>query len=159
MSHLSHVYDTGGSLYVTVVAARDATDPVGQWQAAKAAACEAIVAQGATITHHHAVGRDHAPYLAAEIGENGVELLRAIKTYLDPDDTPQPWSVAALARNAGCPGPKNCGEVASELIARHRVFGAARLQPLVCRGAHQRDDPGHEHRCCWLIAVTGKQRG
>ena len=93
MSHLSHVYDTGGSLYVTVVAARDATDPVGQWQAAKAAACEAIVAQGATITHHHAVGRDHAPYLAAEIGENGVELLRAIKTYLDPDDTLNPGAL------------------------------------------------------------------
>ena len=93
MSHLSHVYDTGGSLYVTVVAKRDNNDPVGQWQAAKVAACDAIVAAGATITHHHAVGRDHAPWLAAEVGDNGIELLRAIKAHLDPDDTLNPGSL------------------------------------------------------------------
>ena len=93
MSHLSHVYETGGSLYVTVVAERDAEDPVGQWQVAKAAACEAIVAQGATITHHHAVGRDHAPYLAAEVGENGIELLKAIKAHLDPNGILNPGAL------------------------------------------------------------------
>ena len=93
MSHLSHVYDTGGSLYVTVVAKRDNNDPVGQWQAAKVAACDAIVAAGATITHHHAVGRDHAPWLAAEVGDNGIELLRAIKAHLDPDDTLNPGAL------------------------------------------------------------------
>lgn len=93
MSHLSHVYDTGGSLYVTVVAERDQNDPVGQWQAAKVAACDAIVAAGATITHHHAVGRDHAPWLAAEVGDNGIELLRAIKAHLDPDDTLNPGAL------------------------------------------------------------------
>lgn len=84
MSHLSHVYDTGGSLYVTVVAEVEADDPVGQWERAKQAACQAIVDAGATITHHHAVGRDHAPFLAAEIGESGVELLRNIKAQVDP---------------------------------------------------------------------------
>lgn len=93
MSHLSHVYETGGSLYVTVVAERDSRDPVGQWQAAKAAACEAIVEQAATITHHHAVGRDHAPYLAAEIGDNGIELLRAIKAHLDPEGILNPGAL------------------------------------------------------------------
>ncbi|MFZ1362083.1 MAG: FAD-binding oxidoreductase [Candidatus Nanopelagicales bacterium] len=84
MSHLSHVYDTGGSLYVTVVAEVEADDPVGQWERAKQAACQAIVEAGATITHHHAVGRDHAPFLAEEIGESGVELLRSIKAQVDP---------------------------------------------------------------------------
>lgn len=84
MSHLSHVYETGGSLYVTVVAELDQDDPYGQWQRAKQAACEAIVTAGGTITHHHAVGRDHAPFLAAEIGDTGVELLRSIKAQLDP---------------------------------------------------------------------------
>ena len=38
----------------------------------------------ATITHHHAVGRDHAPYMAAEVGEVGLEALRALKERLDP---------------------------------------------------------------------------
>jgi alkyldihydroxyacetonephosphate synthase len=50
----------------------------------KRAASEAIVATGATITHHHAVGRDHTPYMEAEVGETGVEALRALKERLDP---------------------------------------------------------------------------
>jgi alkyldihydroxyacetonephosphate synthase len=45
---------------------------------------DAIVAHGGTITHHHAVGRDHTPWMAAEVGELGVETLRAVKERLDP---------------------------------------------------------------------------
>lgn len=84
MSHLSHIYETGGSLYVTVIAERDDADLVGQWKRAKIAACDALVANGATITHHHAVGRDHAPWMDAEIGDTGLDLLRSIKAHLDP---------------------------------------------------------------------------
>jgi alkyldihydroxyacetonephosphate synthase len=83
LCHVSHVYETGCSLYFTV-AAQAADDPVAQWLAAKAAACDAIVATGATITHHHAVGTDHKPWLVAEIGELGVSVLRAVKSDLDP---------------------------------------------------------------------------
>jgi alkyldihydroxyacetonephosphate synthase len=73
----------GASLYFTV-AARQSDDPLGQWAAAKQAACRAIVECGATITHHHGVGRDHRPYLVDEIGQVGVEILRAVKQRLDP---------------------------------------------------------------------------
>jgi alkyldihydroxyacetonephosphate synthase len=83
LCHVSHVYPTGASLYFTV-AARQSDDPVAQWALAKEAASRAIVDAGATITHHHGVGRDHRPYLAAEIGEVGVEVLRAVKHRLDP---------------------------------------------------------------------------
>ena len=83
-THLSHIYPTGASLYFTVITPL-ADDPVAQWKVAKKAATDALVATDATITHHHAVGRDHAPWLAAEIGESGVDLLRAIKSHLDPD--------------------------------------------------------------------------
>jgi alkyldihydroxyacetonephosphate synthase len=83
LCHVSHVYETGCSLYFTV-AARQAEDPVGQWLAAKRAASDAIVAAGATITHHHAIGTDHRPWLEAEIGEVGVRVLRAVKAELDP---------------------------------------------------------------------------
>ena len=83
LCHLSHVYPTGASLYFTV-AARQADDPLAQWAAAKAAASDAIRAAGATITHHHGVGRDHKPWLADEIGPVGVEILRAVKDRLDP---------------------------------------------------------------------------
>jgi alkyldihydroxyacetonephosphate synthase len=57
---------------------------VGQWLAAKRAASDAIVAAGATITHHHAIGTDHRPWLEAEIGPVGVRVLRAVKAELDP---------------------------------------------------------------------------
>jgi alkyldihydroxyacetonephosphate synthase len=83
LCHISHVYPTGASLYFTVVAAqRD--DPAEQWRAAKAAASEAMVDAGATVTHHHAVGTDHRPWLRAEVGDVGVTVLRAVKAALDP---------------------------------------------------------------------------
>jgi alkyldihydroxyacetonephosphate synthase len=81
--HVSHLYPTGASLYFTVLGRRS-DDPAAQWRALKAAACDAIVAAGGTITHHHAVGRDHAPWMAAEVGEIGVGVLRAMKDRCDP---------------------------------------------------------------------------
>ena len=82
--HVSHIYPDGASLYFTVLAAADRDDPAGQWLRAKRAAGDAIAAAGATITHHHAVGRDHAPWLEAEAGATGLAALRAVKAELDP---------------------------------------------------------------------------
>lgn len=83
MCHISHVYPTGASLYFTVVAGQRG-DVAKQWHAAKVAASDAIVANGGTITHHHAVGSDHRPWMTAEIGELGAQILRAVKQTLDP---------------------------------------------------------------------------
>ncbi|WP_082695668.1 FAD-binding oxidoreductase [Mycobacterium sp. IS-1742] len=83
LCHISHVYPTGASLYFTVVAAQRG-NPIEQWRAAKAAASEAIVRAGGTITHHHAVGADHRPWMRDEVGDLGVEILRAVKATLDP---------------------------------------------------------------------------
>ncbi|SDC99434.1 FAD-binding oxidoreductase [Rhodococcus tukisamuensis] len=83
MCHISHTYPTGASLYFTVVCAQ-AADPLAQWAVAKKAAGDAIVAAGGTITHHHAVGRDHQPWMVDEIGELGGKVLRAVKDALDP---------------------------------------------------------------------------
>lgn len=94
MCHISHAYETGASLYFTVLAARDAEDPVGQWQVAKAAASEAITGVG-TISHHHAVGVDHAPYLEAEIGSLGVDVLASVKRTLDPTGVLNPGKLIA----------------------------------------------------------------
>jgi alkyldihydroxyacetonephosphate synthase len=82
--HLSHAYPDGASLYFTFISRARRGAEVEQWAAVKKAASEAIVANGATITHHHAVGRDHTPYMAAEVGETGLEVLRAVKERLDP---------------------------------------------------------------------------
>lgn len=83
MCHVSHLYPHGASLYFTVLAAAS-SDPSAQWQRAKEAASAALVATGATITHHHAVGTDHRPWMTAEIGEVGVSVLRAVKAAVDP---------------------------------------------------------------------------
>jgi alkyldihydroxyacetonephosphate synthase len=89
LCHVSHVYPAGASLYFTVACAQT-DDPVGQWQAAKSAASDAILAAGGSITHHHAVGRDHLPWYAQEIGELGVGVLRAVKASLDPEGIMNP---------------------------------------------------------------------
>jgi alkyldihydroxyacetonephosphate synthase len=84
MSHVSHSYPTGASLYVTVLGDRDDDLPIQQWLTAKRAATDALLAAGGTLTHHHAVGADHRPWLEREIGPLGVEVLRAVKERLDP---------------------------------------------------------------------------
>ncbi|MBV5244471.1 MULTISPECIES: FAD-binding oxidoreductase [Mycolicibacterium] len=83
LCHISHVYPTGASLYFTVVAAQRG-NPIEQWRKAKAAASDAMVRTGATITHHHAVGADHRPWMTDEVGGLGVSVLRAVKSVLDP---------------------------------------------------------------------------
>jgi alkyldihydroxyacetonephosphate synthase len=82
--HLSHAYADGASLYFTFIARARRDEEIEQWREVKRAASEAIVAGGGTITHHHAVGRDHAPYMEAEIGRAGLDVLRAVKDQLDP---------------------------------------------------------------------------
>ena len=84
MCHVSHLYETGASLYFTLLAAQREGGEVAQWQALKRAASEAIALHGGTITHHHGVARDHVPWIAGEVGEQGVGALRALKEQLDP---------------------------------------------------------------------------
>jgi alkyldihydroxyacetonephosphate synthase len=84
MCHVSHLYPSGASLYFTFLARQEPGAELEQWRAAKRAASDAIVRSGGTITHHHAVGRDHLPWMRAELGELGLELLRGAKALLDP---------------------------------------------------------------------------
>ena len=99
MCHVSHVYPSGASLYFTFLArAGRRGAELEQWRAAKTAATDAIVAAGGTITHHHAVGRDHADWLRAEDGELGVEALRAVKERLDPAGVMNPGQAARPLR-------------------------------------------------------------
>jgi alkyldihydroxyacetonephosphate synthase len=82
--HLSHAYADGASLYFTFISRARRGAELEQWAAVKRAASEAIVAHGGTITHHHAIGRDHAPYMKAEVGRTGLDVLHAVKAQLDP---------------------------------------------------------------------------
>jgi alkyldihydroxyacetonephosphate synthase len=96
MCHISHVYETGASLYFTVIARQQDQDPLGQWGRVKEAASAAIVEGGATITHHHAVGRDHLPWIERELGAGSLQALRAVKAELDPIGIMNPGKLFAL---------------------------------------------------------------
>jgi alkyldihydroxyacetonephosphate synthase len=83
LCHVSHVYPAGASLYFTIACVQS-TDPVSQWRQAKAAASDAILAAGGSITHHHGVGRDHRDWYERELGSLGTAVLHAAKATLDP---------------------------------------------------------------------------
>ncbi|WP_314424629.1 FAD-binding oxidoreductase [uncultured Microbacterium sp.] len=98
MCHISHIYATGASLYFTVIANLP-SDPLETWREIKGRVSDAILAAGGTISHHHAVGRDHAPWLEQEIGETGVRILAAIKRELDPSWILNPGAVISSHRS------------------------------------------------------------
>ena len=83
LCHISHVYPSGASLYFTVACAQT-EDPLGQWRAAQAAASEAILAAGGSISHHHGIGIDHRDAYVREVGPLAIDALRAVKAQLDP---------------------------------------------------------------------------
>ena len=95
LCHVSHVYPTGASLYFTVACAQ-ADDPLAQWRAAKAAASDAILSAGGSITHHHGVGTDHRDWYEQEIGPLGVDVLRAVKATLDPAGIMNPGVLVSI---------------------------------------------------------------
>jgi alkyldihydroxyacetonephosphate synthase len=95
--HVSHLYETGASLYFTFLARALLGEEQRQWQAVKEAASEAIVNGGGTITHHHAIGRDHAAYLQREIGAGGIAALAALKAQLDPQEIMNPGKLLPLS--------------------------------------------------------------
>ncbi len=96
---LTHAYPDGAAPYVTVIApggdtviapggdtviAPGGDAPVARWDAIKAAASDAILAGGGTITHHHAVGRDHRPWYEQQVPVPFTAALRAAKRAVDP---------------------------------------------------------------------------
>ncbi len=82
-TRITHAYPDGAAPYFTVVAP-GGDDPVGRWDHVKAAVSEAILAAGGTITHHHAVGRDHRPWYRRQRPRPLGGALRAVKDELDP---------------------------------------------------------------------------
>ncbi|PPE72834.1 FAD-binding oxidoreductase [Solimonas fluminis] len=96
-THLSHVYRQGCSIYSTLVFRSTGTPEADyeRWQKLKTRLSETIVAQGGTISHQHGVGRDHAPYLPAEKGELGMDLIRAMAREFDPAGIMNPGKLFA----------------------------------------------------------------
>lgn len=81
---LTHAYPDGAAPYVTVIAPAGGGDPVAVWDEVKAAVSDALLAAGGTITHHHAVGRDHAPWYVQQVPAPFRSALAAARRAVDP---------------------------------------------------------------------------
>jgi alkyldihydroxyacetonephosphate synthase len=86
----THVYPDGPAPYYTVLAPARRGSEAEQWDAVKAAVSEAVIGSGGTITHHHAVGRDHRPWYDRQRPDPFAEALRAAKRAVDPTATLNP---------------------------------------------------------------------
>jgi alkyldihydroxyacetonephosphate synthase len=80
----THVYPDGPAPYFTILAPANRGAELEQWDAIKGAASDAVIAGGGTITHHHAVGRDHRPWYDRQRPDAFARALRAAKAELDP---------------------------------------------------------------------------
>jgi alkyldihydroxyacetonephosphate synthase len=90
-AHSSHSYRSGTNLYVTFVARPPRREQMAEvYREGWRRVMDAALGLGAGIAHHHGIGRVRRDFLAGELGESGVALLRAVKRALDPDDLLNP---------------------------------------------------------------------
>ena len=84
MCHLSHSYHSGACLYFTFAFKHDGVDPLAQYEPLKNAIQQAFVDSGGTLSHHHAVGTEHAVWLEQDISAPGVQMIDGLFTAMDP---------------------------------------------------------------------------
>jgi alkyldihydroxyacetonephosphate synthase len=84
MCHLSHSYHSGACLYFTFAFKHDGVDPLGQYEPLKNAIQQAFVDSDGTLSHHHAVGTEHAAWLEQDISAPGVHMIDGLFTAMDP---------------------------------------------------------------------------
>ncbi len=127
--HISHTYQSGASVYFTFGFRQDAGSEMDQYLKVKKAVQQSFIDHGATLSHHHAVGTEHLPWLADEISSLGVQTITAIKRSLDPTNVMNPgrlqpsqnafedWTNLA---NRTHPGSAVRGLRVDDLVARRR---------------------------------------
>jgi alkyldihydroxyacetonephosphate synthase len=103
-SHISHLYETGACLYYTVCTrCREGSTPeeaIEQYSEIKRVATETFVTGGGALSHHHAVGYEHRPWLERELSERGLASLRQLKHALDPDGIMNPGGLLGPQRRS-----------------------------------------------------------
>jgi alkyldihydroxyacetonephosphate synthase len=93
MSHASHFYPQGTNLYFIFITRAESIE---DYAAYHATILDAIRAHGATMSHHHGIGRLMAPWLEGQLGENELEVFRALKRHFDPHNIMNPGGTLAL---------------------------------------------------------------
>jgi alkyldihydroxyacetonephosphate synthase len=95
MCHLSHSYHSGACLYFTfAIKPRTGMEPLDQYARVKSAIQQAFIDNGATLSHHHAVGTEHAQWLEDDVSTPGVVMLRGLFEAIDPGQNLNPGKIA-----------------------------------------------------------------
>ena len=93
MTHISHFYPQGANLYFIFIAKMDKIDEYLKYQSG---ILDSIQKYGAAMSHHHGIGKMTAPYLEGQIGENEMDIFRALKKHFDPDNIMNPGGTLGL---------------------------------------------------------------
>ncbi|MDZ5000466.1 FAD-binding oxidoreductase, partial [Clostridium perfringens] len=93
MTHMSHVYPQGANLYFIFIAKM--SDPA-EYKAYHAGILDAIQKAGASMSHHHGIGKMFGPWLEGSLGRNEYSIFRALKNHFDPDNIMNPGGTLGL---------------------------------------------------------------
>jgi len=94
MCHLSHSYHTGACLYFTFAYVSNAElDPIDQYDTVKKAIQQSFVDNGGTLSHHHAVGVEHSPWMEQDVSTQGVTMMRGLFVGVDPKENLNPGKI------------------------------------------------------------------
>jgi len=93
MTHMSHVYPQGGNLYwIFIILENDAEE----FRKFHASILDAIQRSGASMSHHHGIGKMFGPWLEGQLGRREYAVIRALKEYFDPDNIMNPGGTLGL---------------------------------------------------------------
>lgn len=96
MIHISHVYENGANLYFTFLSPMEKGNEREDFARFHKGLVDTILAAGGSISHHHGVGRVLAPWMEGHLGKNSMELMRAVKKHLDPNNIMNPGGTLGL---------------------------------------------------------------
>ena len=93
MTHLSHAYPQGANLYFIFIARIDSIEEYMEYHRG---ILDHIQKSGATMSHHHGIGKMIAPWLEGQLGRNQLEVFRTLKRHFDPNNIMNPGGTLAL---------------------------------------------------------------
>lgn len=96
MIHISHVYENGANLYFTFLSPMEKGNEKNDFTTFHRGLVETILEHGGSISHHHGVGRVLGPWMEGHLGRSSMELLRAVKKHLDPNNIMNPGGTLGL---------------------------------------------------------------
>ena len=96
MIHISHVYENGANLYFTFLSPMEKGNEKQDFASFHRGLVETILGHGGSISHHHGVGRGPAPWMEGHLGKSSMELFRAVKRHLDPNNIMNPGGTLGL---------------------------------------------------------------